>query len=303
MPELSATLFEVAGGQHGVVTTGQLRLAGLTGDQIARQPWLHRVHHGVYAVGHRPRTWQSRWMAAILAGGPGAVLSHADAAALWRLGPRPPGAVHVTVGATNGRRPGAGLAIHRSRRLPAEETTRHLGIPVTTPARTLLDLAPRCSHRRLVRAVDEAERLGLCDPDSLRRLLTTHHGRPGTRSLGAVLADHDDSSLTRSELEAVFLRLCRREGLPRPQVNAPLLDYVVDFLWPPAALIVETDGHESHRTRRAFQDDRTRDARLTAAGYRTLRFTYLDVTTRPPVVASRIRSSLRLAAAPTSPAG
>lgn len=252
------------------------------------------MHRGVYAVGHRPQTAHSRWMAAVLAAGPEAVLSHRDAGALLRLLRAPAGPVHVSVPSTAGRCRRPGLVVHRSRNLPSDETTSHLGIPVTTPERTLLDSAPLLTRVDLRRAIDEAERIGLCAPASLAALLDRHRGRPGAGRLRAVLAEHDaGTGLTRSHLEARFLELSRIHDLPPPQVNVPVLDYTADFLWPHARLVVETDGHGSHGTARAFQEDRARDARLTAAGYRTLRFTYADITQRPAVVADRIRRSLR----------
>jgi very-short-patch-repair endonuclease len=167
------------------------------------------------------------------------------------------------------------------------------GIPVTSPARTLLDLASCLPRRRLERAVDEGERLRLCEPLELAAIARAHRGHPGVRRLRAVLARHAiGSTATRSELEERFLALCRRRQLPRPKVNEPLLGYVVDFLWPDARLIVELDGHAAHGTTEAFQRDRDRDSRLSAHGYRTLRFTWWDVTRRPAVVVDRVRRSL-----------
>lgn len=208
-------------------------------------------------------------MAAVLAAGPEAVLSHRAAGALWRLVPPETGPVDVTVPTSAGRRSRRALSIHRTSPFDARDITRHLNIPVTTPARTLVDLAALLPRRRLERAIDEAERLKLCDLASLQAALEANRGRPGTAALAAVLAVHRiGSTLTRSELEERFLGLCRRHTLPQPEVNVRLLDYVVDFLWRDANVVVEVDGHQGHGTRRAFQEDRTRDARLTAAGYR-----------------------------------
>jgi very-short-patch-repair endonuclease len=289
-----ASIFELAGRQHGIVSASQLHALGLSDDRIAwrvRQGWLGRVHRGVYAVGHPPLTWPARWMAAVLACGPGAVLSHASAAALWELGPAPGSPIAVTVAGHGGRGARPGLVVHRSQRF--DPVVRD-GIPVTTPARTLVDLAPLVSRRRLERAADEAERLCLCDARDLEAILASEPCRPGTGALRRLLAAHAlGSTLTRSALEERFLGLCRRQGLPPPLVNAPVLDYTVDFLWPDSALVVEVDGYASHGTRRAFQEDRVRDARLTAAGLRTLRFTHRDVVRAPAVVASRVRSARR----------
>ncbi len=248
----------------------------------------------------------------MLAGGDGAVLSHFAAAELWRLrrpgsqsvaaagtraaGPPP---IDVTVPARAGRRSRPGLVIHRATSLLPDERTIHCRIPVTTPVRTLLDLATVLPRRQLERAVDEAESLRLCQPADLDAVIQAHAGRAGAGALGELLHSHTPgSTVTRSELEERFLALCRKHRLPQPAVNVPLLDYVVDFLWPDPRLVAELDGHATHGTRRAFQADRDRDGRLIVAGYRVLRFTWWDVTRRPAVVADRIR---RLLHAPRLP--
>ena len=164
---------------------------------------------------------------------------------------------------------------------------------MTTPARTILDLAAFLPRRQLERAIDEAERLNICTEDDLDEIVSAHFGRAGAGALRAVLDDHRaGSTATRNEFEERFLALCRRHRLPQPDVNVPLLDYVVDFLWPQARLVVELDGRATHGTRRAFQADRDRDGRLAVAGYRVLRFTWFDVTRRPAVVADRVRRML-----------
>ena len=241
-------------------------------------------------------------MAAVLACGEGAVLSHLDAACLWSIRPGPPGTtIDVTLPTRAGRRRRAGIRVHRPRRLPEEELSVCRQIPCTTPARTILDLASVIPVRALERATDEADRLALATADDLIELLRCHRGHPGASRLRGVLARHRiGSTVTRSELEERFLVLCRRHHLPQPEVNVPLLDYVVDFLWLAEELIVEVDGHASHGTRAAFQADRDRDGRLTVAGYHVLRFTWWDVTRRPAVVADRVR---RVIAAANSSAG
>jgi hypothetical protein len=295
------TVAALAEGQHGVVATAQLLEVGMSSDQIAtraRAGWLHRVHRGVYAVGHRRLTRHGRWMAAVLAAGERAVLSDECAADLWGLVrsgiQRARSArLEVTVPAHDGRCRRPDLVIHRRTSLRADETTRHAGIPVTTPARTLLDLATGWPRRQLERAIDEADRLRLCDGEELAALAATHRGHPGRRRLAAVLRSHKaGSTLTRSELEERFLALCRARGLPPPLVNAEILGLTVDFHWPDAGLIAETDGRGSHDTRRGFQDDRDRDSLLAAHGHRTLRLTWWDVSRRPAVVADRIRRVL-----------
>jgi predicted transcriptional regulator of viral defense system len=293
----AGALAELAARQHGVVSARQLYSLGLTREQLAgrtRNGWLKRLHRGVYAVGYRPLTREGVWMAAVLAIGKGTVLSHRSAADLWTIwGSKPNAPVHVTVPSGSGRATRSGIVVHRYAALTANDVTRRHGIPVTTPARTLLDLATALPRRPLERAIDEAERLRLYDLADLREILARHAGRPGAGTLRAVLGSHAvGSTVTRSELEERFLALCAERCLPPPLVNAPLLDYIVDFHWPASRLVVEVDGHASHDTRRAFQADRDRDSCLAAHGYRTLRFTWWDVTARPAVVADRVRRVL-----------
>lgn len=296
-PTRPGSIAELAQRQHGVVGASQLYSLGFSEGQIRSRVisgWLHRLHYGVYAVGHKRITSEGRWMAAVLAGGPGAVLSHADAAALWSIRPEPRSErVDVTLRTRSGRRRRTGLRVHRPRRLPDDELSACQEIPCTTPARTILDLAGVLNPRPLERALDEADRLRLIEPDDPTELLRRHRGHPGARRLRGVLASHRiGSTLTRSELEERFLVLCHRHGLPQPAVNVPLLDYVVDFLWAGAAVVVEVDGHASHHTRRAFQDDRDRDGRLAVAGYTVVRFTWSDVVRRPAIVTDRVRRLL-----------
>jgi very-short-patch-repair endonuclease len=187
--------------------------------------------------------------------------------------------------------------VHRIPTLTAAETTIKDRIPVTTPARTLLDLATTLPRRQLERAMDEAERLGLCAEEDLSEIVRVQRGRAGTGALGALLAQHAiGTTATRNDLEEAFLALCRSYRLPQPKVNVPLLDYVVDFLWQETRLVVEVDGRATHGTSRAFQADRDRDGRLAVAGYVVLRFTWWDVTRRPAVVADRVRRMLAAAA-------
>jgi very-short-patch-repair endonuclease/predicted transcriptional regulator of viral defense system len=293
------SITELAERQHGVIATAQLYSLGLSQTQVAtraRNGWLHRLHRGVYAVGHRRVSRHGLWMAAVLACGEGAVLSHGAAGELWKLSQSTEGATNgldVTIPSQRGVLVRPGLVVHRVPSLRLEETTRHEGVPVTTPARTLLDLALELPRRELERAIDEAERLRLCRQADLEAIIEAHFGRAGAGALRRVLETHRiGTTLTRSELEERFLALCRRHRLPGPGVNVPLLDYVVDFLWPEARLIVEVDGRATHGTRRAFQADRDRDSRLAVAGYRVLRFTWWDVTRRPAVVADRVRRLL-----------
>jgi len=145
--------------------------------------------------------------------------------------------------------------------------------------------------------MDEAERLNICTEGDLEEIARVHFGRAGAGTLGVLIREHRAGlTATRNDFEERFLALCRRDRLPQPEVNVPLLDYVVDFFWLEARLIVELDGRATHDTRRAFQADRDRDGRLAVAGYRVVRFTWWDVTRRPAVVGDRVRRLLRAAA-------
>ena len=275
-PELA--LAELAGKQWGVVSLQQLRWLGLTADAVehrSRTGRLHRVYRGVYAVGHAHVGREGRSLAAVLACGPGAVLSHRSAAAHWGLLPTAQARVDVT--APRSREGRRGIHVHRSRFLDARDTTTHERIPTTTIPRTLLDLATTVRPDRLERALAQAERLRLYDHRALEDALTRSNGHRGTRILIAATAR--EPKLTRSEWEVRLLTLIRTTGLPEPDVNSSLdapdhKPIEADFHWPAHHLIVETDGWDTHRTRAAFEDDRARDAALTAAGYRVVRFTW-----------------------------
>ena len=272
--------------QHGVISTRQLLTAGVLSSGISDRVTasrLHRIHRGVYAVGHPKLSDRGRWMAAVLACGDGAVLSHLSAAELWgirRRVRRPLGAdgrgevdpVHVTSPSTAGKRRQHGIVLHRSSTLVAGDCTRREGIPVTKPGRTLADLRSLLSPAQFSAAVREAQFLGL------------------------PLGDGFATDGTRTELEDRMLALCRRHRLPRPAVNAKVDRYEVDFLWRSERVIVEVDGWAAHRTRSAFEADRARDARLAVLGYSVIRITWRRVSTDGAAVAKTIRSLLRVRA-------
>jgi len=275
---------ELALVQHGVIARWELRALGLSDDAIDRRiaaGRLHRLYQGVFAVGHLVLTIKGRWMAAVLAGGTDAVLSHASAAAAWELRPIGSGPSHVTIPAQTGRKRRAGIRIHRSSTLPPAEMTVHRGIPITTPLRTVIDVATTLKGRPLEQALDRAEQLHLVDFAELQ------HAR--SPSLQAVLSHYTPgSTLTRSTLEERFLQLCDDHGLPRPETNTRIEGIEVDFVWRDAKLIVEVDGYASHRSPAAFERDRERDVLLTVAGWRVMRFTHAQVTRRPAWVAAAI---------------
>lgn len=214
-------------------------------------------------------------MAAVLACGDRAVLSHASAAAAWDLLSVGSGLVHVTVPGDSGRARRSGVRVHRSRTLTPAQTTVHRGIPITTRERTIIDLARRLKGRPLEQLLNRAE--PHADFDTLRRVRSP--------SLQAVLSGYT-VSVTRSELENAFLTLCDDHGLPRPDTNAHIEGIEVDFVWRDARLIVEVDGYAYHRSPSAFERDRERDAILTTSGWRVLRFTHAQVTGRPEWVAA-----------------
>jgi very-short-patch-repair endonuclease/predicted transcriptional regulator of viral defense system len=276
----------LAAHQHGVLSRKQLCALGLDDAAIARRVKdgrLHRVHRGVYAVGHGDLTTHGRFLAAVLSCGAGAALSHQAAAVLWGLrkpqGPR----IDVTVPPSGGRSRRRLLIVHRSPLEPEEVVVKE-AIPVTSPARTLVDLAGVLTRRQLERTIDEAEFLGLHVDAPL-----TRRGSRGVALLRAVLEEHNaGSTWTRSELEERMLALCRRAGLPAPLVNQVVAGWEVDFLWPDQRLAVETDGWSSHRGRGAFERDRLRDAALVEAGWRVVRITRARLARDPQGVAAQL---------------
>jgi very-short-patch-repair endonuclease len=281
--------------QHGVVASRQLRALGLARGAVAHRVAvgrLHRVHLGVYAVGHRRLSVRGRWMAAVLSCGPQAMLSHTSAAALWGLRPSTGVVVDVAVRTAGGVRARAGIRVHRLGDLPVSEVDVLDAIPVTTVARTLLDLAAILPPRRLERALDQAEVMGHFDLRALRAILDAHPGHHGGGALRRALSSHEiGSTLSRSELEERFLALCDAQKIRRPQVNARVAGLEVDFCFAAARLVVEVDGFRFHRTRAAFERDRERDAILARAGFRVLRFTHRQLTADPGLVADALRSS------------
>ena len=284
----------LAARQWGVVSRGQLLEAGLTRKQIAdrvRAGRLLRLHPGVYAVGHARLRSEGHWLAAVLAVGPGAALSHRDAAGLHGLRP----ANHARVDVTTTRQPRAidGIAIHRTRVLEADDVTHIAGIPVTTVARTLVDLAGTVPRDHLAKAIKEAERQRTFDLRKVEAALARTRGRTGRghQALKAAIAEHAALGLsaTDSILEDAFLRLVRSVRLPKPATQVVIEGFRIDAVWRAQRLAVELDGWQDHGTRRSFEADRERDAALTAAGWRVVRFTHRQVTHRPDLVARTLR--------------
>lgn len=284
----------LAARQWGVVSRGQLLDAGLgtalIGERV-RSGHLIRLHRGVYAVGHARLRREGQWLAAVLAAGPGAVLSHRDAAGLHDL--RPANHVRIDVSTGGRARSSEKIQVHRTRTLDAQDVTTVRGIPVTTVARTLVDLAGAIPHDHLAKAVREAERQRTFDLGKVEAAMAKTRGRtgPGHGALNAAIEECAalEHHHTRSPLEDAFLRLVRSNGLPLPSTNALIEGLQVDAVWHPQRVAVELDGWQDHGTRRGFEQDRERDATLTSAGWRVVRFTYRQVTARPDHVLSTLR--------------
>jgi hypothetical protein len=292
---------QLAGCQHGVVARRQLLALGLSPravDHRVERERLHVIHLGVYAVGHTVLTPEARWMAAVLAAGPDAVLSHRSAAALWGLRPTERQRIEVTT--PRGLRSRPGIEVHRAQLAPDEQTTVQ-GIPVTTVPRTLLDLASLIDAVRLERALDRAEALRQTDSTTLADLVARHPQRKGTRAIRKLLAEERiGGTITRSELEDRFLAFLDEAVLPRPQINVPIRTangwIEADCVWPAHRLIVELDGHATHATRTAFERDRSRDRALQAAGWRVVRITWRQLHHDPAAVAADLRNLLGIKA-------
>jgi very-short-patch-repair endonuclease len=286
--ELECHIVALATHQHGVVTQAQLRALGLSSQALyarAANGRLHRVHRGVYALGRPEVPIEGKWMAAVFACGQGALLSHRSAAALHGLIRSARTMVDVTIPRRTGlSRPG--IRLHRSTGLVPADRASVKGIPCTSPAWTLLDLARDAPRNVLERACDQAELLRVLDMAAIEELLIRREGQPGTVRLSEVLGTGlVGQDIPRSELERRLLALCRAAELPLPEVNVwvpvPGDEIKVDFLWREQHLIVEVDGFETHRTRQAFGRDRRRDRVLAVHGWRVVRFTWEDVTRRP----------------------
>jgi predicted transcriptional regulator of viral defense system len=302
MDPLDACVARIAGRQHGVISTRQLHEAGATPGAIAhrvRAGRLHRLHHGVYAVGHRALSAEGIWMAAALAGGEDAAVSHDSAAALHGLLPSRRGAPHIVV---PGRpRPRPGLVVHGARTLGGSVTTRR-GIACTTVARTLVDVGGEGNPEATRRAWGAAASRNLLRPAELEREL--RHGRPGAAIVRRLLVALQATvrQRTREELERRALALIASSDLPPPASNRVLHlggeTYELDLAWPACRLVVELDGWSTHGDPVSFERDRRRDVDLQLAGWRVARLTWDDVIGRPKATLRRIRALLTQPALP-----
>jgi hypothetical protein len=276
----------VAARQHGMVSVGDLHGLGVGKGSIEKavsSGRLIRVHVGVFAVGYVPRTRESRWMAAVLACGEGALLSHRCAASHWRIregvGPR----VDVTVDTRNGRSR-RGILVHRVPLAPPDVAT-HLGIPTTSPSRTLVDVSFEVGVDELQRALREMQFQRLFDLAAVQEVLA----RRPSRKLQPLI---DDVVCLQTGIEDEFFDLCDRYGLPRPLTQRRVEGVKVDFWWPEHRLVVETDGWWAHSTFDAFQRDRSNTNRLQLSGHTVLRFTFADIQRRGATTARQVRRAL-----------
>ena len=276
--EQSREAWRRARAQHGVLTRSDLLGLGFSKIAIEHRVATGRLHpiaRGIYAVGRAELTPHGRWMAAVLACGDGAALSHSSAAQLWGIGHEEGKRIDVTIRRRSGlERPG--IRVHARASLSKRSVVRRFGIPVTHPIQTLIDLATELKPLRLERAVNEADKLDLVDPETLRKALDGYGGLPGVRTLRTML-DRHTFRLSDSDLEILFRPLALAAGFPLPLSKHWVLGYETDFFFPDHDLIVETDGLRYHRT--AAQQARAvkRDQKHVAAGLRVLRFTHWQI--------------------------
>jgi very-short-patch-repair endonuclease len=295
-----AVIAQLASRQRGVVSVEQLHAAGFDTAAIkrrARAGRLHRVHRGVYLVGHAAAPERAAEVAALLACGVGSVVSHRSAARLWGLPTfrdwKTP--VEITVpGRDPGRRPG--ITTYRARELEPRDRRRVDGLPATAPARTLLDLAAILPIAELEVVFLDAHARSLLKDGDVADTLSRHQGRRGAKALRSLVAFAARGGLTRSEAERRMLALVRAAALPDPRRNARVDRLEVDFLWPDQKVIVEVDGYAFHSGKRSFEGDRERDALLVARGYVVLRVTWRQLVARRDAVIARVAAALALRA-------
>jgi len=283
---------EVAARQWGNITRRQLHDIGLDDNAVAyrvRIGRLYRVFRGVYSVGTPALTPHHRASAAVLACGPGAALSHSSAMTLWGYWRQWDTPLEVTV---VGDRRTKGIQLHRSTTLRRRDITTQLGIRVTSPARTLIDISPRLKDKALKRAVNNALHSPWLSEDQLAETLARHPTPRIAKLIGP------KGTPTRSGWEDDFPKFCADYGLPAPVMGEPLHGYIVDALFPAEKVIVELDGWESHKDKIAFEDDRERDAEMLAHGFVTVRMTWERIHERPQKEADRLNAILDQAHAP-----
>lgn len=297
---LDRSMIELARRQHGVVARSQLKSLGLGGravDERIGRGLLRPVHRGVFFLGTSRLSADSRRMAAVLACGPGTVLSHRSAAKLWGVFPYEPGTVELSR-PSGGRTGRSGLLLRQAKLLP-DEVGEVEGIPTTAVFRTVFDLATVASKREVERAFHETEVRGLTGRVSLPQLLSRYPGRRGAATVREILASREPAGITQNEFEERFVDFLDRHGFPRPRLNAtlPMRGRLLrpDCMWPERRLIVELDGRAVHGTERAFESDRQRDRLLLAEGWRSMHVTWRQLRDEPEEIAADLSEALRLA--------
>lgn len=297
-PGGSATIWALVRRQHGAISRQQLLGLGVSARQIERRlasGRLHPVWRGVYAVGRPLLGRRGRWMAAVLASGPDAALSHGSAAALWGFGTEQAGRIDVSVPSRRRSRR-HGICAHRRTPSALRDVTVHDGIPVTSPTRTLVDQATRLRSLQLERAVNEADKLDRVRADVLHASLDAYRGEPGVASLRRLL-DPLAFRLSDSELEQLMRPLARRAGLPVPETKAWVNGYEVDFFWPALGIVLEADGLRYHRTASQQRRGLERDQAHLSAGLWPLRFSHWQIKHDPSHVSKVLRSAVARAGA------
>jgi very-short-patch-repair endonuclease len=283
----------LAARQHSIVSARQLRRLGYSAPAIKRAVVagrLHRVHRGVYAVGHPRLTEHGRCLAAVAACGPAALLSHGSAAWLWGLLPQGPARVDVTVPSRRHRR--ERIRVHYSSTLSDSDRGKREAIPVTAVPRTLVDLAASARSSQLDHAVQRAERLDRLDIGAIDAMLERRSGVPGTASLRTALEIYREPAFARSRPERLLLALVRKAALPRPAINIYVEGHEIDAYWERERFAVEVDGWDAHRTRAAFESDPVRQEELKLAGIDSIRLTARRIEREPALVAKRLGALL-----------
>ena len=282
--ELHSSPWPLVRRQHGVISRLQLLALGWSRHEIDRRiasGRLHPLYRGVYAVGRPDVTREGWWMAAVLASGDGAALSHFSGAALWKIASEQTRTIHVSI-PLSARRSQRGMKHHPRLLLPHETTTRK-GIPVTTVPVVITDLATTLRRGPLEAVINQADILGLTTPPELRADLDRMPKRPGRRALRETL-DLRTFRFTRSQLERAFIPIALRAGLPRPQTCVVVNGWEVDFYWPDLDLVVEADSLTYHRTPQQQARDRLRDQAHVRAETERLRFTHSQIKYDPDYV-------------------
>lgn len=277
-----------AANRYRNVTRAQLRALGLDYHAIERRPWLFRNYHGVYSVGGPPRTGLEHASAALLACGDGAALCHDSAMMLWSMWKRWELPIHVTV--PGDRRP-KGIRVHRLRGLTDRDLRTHRGLRVSSPARTLLDMAPRMDNRSLKRRVNEARRAEILTLADIADVVARFSRHPGAKRLRPLL--EIKGGPTRSEWEDEFPAFCKQYGLPEPVMSTWVAGSEADALFPEEKIVIELDSWEFHKDKEAFETDRNKDFDRQLAGYAPIRITWERITYRSAREAARLHDLVR----------